>query len=183
MQTTEQIWQAYHARLRAFILSRIPDGWVADDLLQDVFLKLHAGLASLNDETKLTSWLYQITRNAIADYHRAQRPTVELSDGLPHPDTGLEADVTRELSHCLLPMIEQLPDGYREAIILSELEGHTQKEVAEIQGLSLSGAKSRVQRGRAKLREMLAACCRFEFDAAGRLSGYEPIERSCEGSC
>jgi RNA polymerase sigma-70 factor, ECF subfamily len=71
-------------------------------------------------------------------------------------------------------MIQLLPENYREAVILSELKGLTQKEVARLQGTSLSGAKSRVQRGRSLLKNMLAECCRLEFDHRGRLCDYEP---------
>jgi RNA polymerase sigma-70 factor (ECF subfamily) len=77
-------------------------------------------------------------------------------------------------------MIQMLPDNYREAVILSEIKGLTQKEVARVQGTSLSGAKSRVQRGRAQLKEMLAECCRLEFDHSGRLYNYERKGKSCD---
>jgi RNA polymerase sigma-70 factor, ECF subfamily len=77
-------------------------------------------------------------------------------------------------------MIQQLPEHYREAVILSELQGLTQKEVAKVQGTSLSGAKSRVQRGRALLKNMLDDCCRLEFDHRGRLCGYERKNRGCD---
>ncbi len=77
-------------------------------------------------------------------------------------------------------MIQRLPETYREAVILSEIKGLTQKEVAQMQGTSLSGAKSRVQRGRALLKEMLADCCRLEFDHKGRLCDYERKDKACD---
>ena len=80
MNTSEKVWQEYHPRLRAFVKSRIPDDMTADDVLQNVFLKMHTGLASLKDATKLQSWLYQIARNAIIDYYRSQKPTVEIPE-------------------------------------------------------------------------------------------------------
>jgi RNA polymerase sigma-70 factor (ECF subfamily) len=177
MNTSEKIWQEYHSRLRAFIKSRIIDDAATDDTLQNVFLKMHSGLTSLKDETKLQSWLYQIARNAIIDYHRSQRPTVDIPEWLPQPETDPGEKVTQELSECLQPMIQLLPGKYREAVILSELRGLTQKEVADVQGTSLSGAKSRVQRGRVLLKNMLAECCRLEFDQGGRLCGYERKKR------
>jgi RNA polymerase sigma-70 factor (ECF subfamily) len=183
MNISEKVWQEYHSRLRAFILSRISDDAASDDILQNVFLKMHTGLASLKDETKLKSWLYQITRNAIIDYFRSQRPTVDILESLPQPETESGEKVTQDLSQCLQPMIQHLPEDYREAIILSELKGFTQKDVAKMQGISLSGTKSRVQRGRAKLKKMLAECCRLEFDQSGRLSGHEQKDGSCNDSC
>ena len=183
MDTSEKIWQEYHAGLYAFILSRIHDAAASEDILQTVFLKMHTGLPSLREETKLKSWLYQITRNAIIDYFRSLKRTVELPEELPQPETDSGSKVTEELSRCLQPMIRQLPENYREAVVLSELKGFAQKDVAKLQGISLSGAKSRVQRGRTRLREMLNDCCRLEFDHGGRLRGYEKRTSSCEGPC
>src|SRR5574341_1607213 len=179
MNTSEKVWQEYHSKLRAFIKRRISDDTATDDTLQDIFLKIHTGLTSLKDETKLQSWLYQIARNAIIDYFRSQRPFVDIPEWLPQPETDPSDKVTHELSECLLPMIQLLPENYREAVILSELRGLTQKEVAKVQGFSLSGAKSRVQRGRALLKNMLAECCRLEFDHNGRLCDYERKGGAC----
>ncbi len=180
MDTSEKVWQEYHSRLRAFVKSKISDDTAADDVLQNVFMKMHRGLASLKDETKLQSWLYQIARNAIIDYYRLQKPVVDIPEWLIHaePDSGEKA--VQELSECLRPMIQLLPDIYREAVILSEVQGLKQKEVAQVQGASLSAAKSRVQRGRALLKEMLADCCRLEFDHKGRLCDYERKDKACD---
>lgn len=180
MNTPEHIWQEYHSRLRAFIMSKIADDMATDDILQNVFVKMHGGLDSLKDKTRMKSWLYQIARNAIMDYYRSKKPTVEIPEWLPHPENDPSEKVMQELSDCLQPMIQKLPENYREAVILSEIEGLTQKEVAHVQGISLSGAKSRVQRGRAQLKEMLAECCRLEFDHSGRLCDYERKEKSCD---
>ena len=183
MSLSESVWQEYQARLRAFIKGRVADASAADDILQEVFLKMHAGLASLRDESKLRSWLYRIARNAIVDHYRARTPTVALPEWLTHPEADPGDQVPQELSACLQPMIQLLPETYREAVILSELQGLTQKEVGRRQGLSLPGAKSRIQRGRALLREMLTDCCRFEFDRRGRVCAYEQKEGKSCGAC
>ena len=172
LKVSEKIWLEYHEKLRAFIRSRVGDDAASVDILQNVFLKMHGGLASLHDATKLRSWLYQIARNAIIDYFRARQPTLEIPEWLAQPEIDPGEKVTQELAKCLLPMIQRLPEKYREAVVLSELQGLTQQEVADAQGTSLSGAKSRVQRGRALLHSMLTECCRFEFDRSGRLADY-----------
>jgi RNA polymerase sigma-70 factor (ECF subfamily) len=177
MNISEELWEEYHAKLRAFIRSKVFDDATCDDILHNVFLKMHSGLKSLKDKTKLKSWLYQITRNTITDYFRSQKLTVDIPEWLPQPDTDSINKVIQEVSECLQPLIQMLPDKYREAIILSELKGLTQKELAKLQGISLSGAKSRVQRGRSLLKKMLADCCRLEFDHNGRLCDYE-----CKGN-
>lgn len=180
MHSTTRVWQEYHSRLRAFTRRRISDDAATEDILQDVFLKVHSSLASLKDDTKLKSWLYQIARNAIVDYCRSQKPSVDVPEWFPQPETDPGEKITQELAECLQPMIQLLPKKYREAIILSELKGLTQKEVAKVQGISLSGAKSRVQRGRALLKKMLANCCRLEFDHSGRLCDYEHKNGACD---
>ena len=182
MILSEKVWQEYHTRLKTFIRGRVADDSVSDDILQDVFLKMHNGLPSLMNATKLQSWLYQIARNAITDYYRMQKPAVDLPDWLSTTKTEASEIARQELAQCLQPMIEQLPDIYRDAVVLSELKGMKQKEVSELQGTSLSGTKSRVQRGRALLREMLEDCCRLEFDHKGRLSDFERKNEKC-GIC
>jgi RNA polymerase sigma-70 factor (ECF subfamily) len=179
MIRAEQVWQEYHPRLRAFIRRRVADEAAADDILQDVFLKMHSGLPSLKEAARLQSWLYQITRNALIDVYRRQQPTVAVPEWLAQAEADPDDQVRQDLADCLLPMIEQLPPIYREAIVLSELNGMKQQEVAALQKTSLSGAKSRVQRGRALLKTKLEDCCRLEFDHKGRIVDYEPRNGSC----
>jgi RNA polymerase sigma-70 factor (ECF subfamily) len=181
---SEQLWETFSGPLQQFIRRRVPDPHSAEDILQDVFLKIHTHIDTLRTHDRMTSWIYQITRNAIADYYRAQRPTTELFEALVAPDEIADDDVVRELSPCVAAMVEQLPDTYREALRLTEYHGLTQKELSERLGISFSGAKSRVQRARAKIKEQLLACCHFQFDHAGRIIEYQPRCACCaSGSC
>lgn len=180
MNTSEKVWQEYHSRLRVFIKSRISDDAVTDDILQNVFLKMHIGLASLKDATKLQSWLYQIARNAIADYFRTHKSETELPESLMAPEDELGDKARREITECLLPMIHNLPAHYREAVMMAEIEGLPQKEVASKQNLSLSGAKSRIQRGRALVKDMLLECCRFEVGNKREIIDYERKKGECD---
>jgi RNA polymerase sigma-70 factor, ECF subfamily len=86
-----------------------------------------------------------------------------------------EPDARHELAQCLRPFIDSLPDHYREAVELSELRGLSQRETADRLGLSLSGAKSRVQRARQRLEELVLACCQVEFDSRGEIMDYRPV--------
>lgn len=182
MITTETIWKEYHDRLYAFIRRRVSDRFAADDILQDVLLKVHTALPSLKEGTKLQGWLYQIARNAVIDHYRSRRPQEPLPDWLAQPASEPAEAARRELTACLRPMIDQLPAPYRDALTLADLENRPQHEVAKTQGLSLSGAKSRVQRGRAMVKGLLAQCCQLEFDHRGTLVDYDPGDRPC-GSC
>jgi RNA polymerase sigma-70 factor (ECF subfamily) len=180
---TAQIWTAFSDRLRSFIRKRVPIDEDADDILQDVFCKIHERLHQLQDAEKLQAWLYQVTRRAVIDHYRRRGATPEASE-LPDDlaDESEPVPVLSELAECLQPMIERLPESYRQAVIMSELQGLKQKDVAAALGVSLSGAKSRVQRARARLKEMLLACCHVEFDRQGRPLDYAPREPTC-GVC
>lgn len=171
--TTETVWDEFHHRLRQFILKRVPDEQCADDLLQDVFLRIHTHIGTLHDEEKLAAWLYQLTRNVIIDYYRTVRATIEIPDVSYEPENRLE-DVVAELAPCIRAMIEGLPAIYRQALILTQYQGCSQQELAQYLHLSVPGAKSRVQRAREKLKALLLDCCSFEFDRLGHVIDYQP---------
>jgi RNA polymerase sigma-70 factor (ECF subfamily) len=178
--TLEHIWHEFADRLGQFIRSRVSDPATAQDLLQDVFVKIQKRLAQLQDPAKLEGWIYLITRNAIIDHYRTRKEAVELPDTLPAEPDANDGEI-EELKASFRRMIYSLPEPYREAVVLTELEGLTQKALAERLGISLSGAKSRVQRGRAQLKQMLDDCCTFEFDRRGKVIGCEPRAKAgCE---
>lgn len=179
MFNTHQIWLEYNARLLAFISKRVnPD--CAQDILQEVFIKIHTQLDALQESTKLESWLYQITRHAVVDYYRAHKPSESLPDWLEQEEADDHELIRQELSNCLKPMIKTLPAHYRAALELSEIQRKTQQEVANSQGLSLSGAKSRVQRGRQLLKSLLHDCCQIEVNQKDQLTDYDKKEKNCK---
>ena len=170
----DQLWTEYRTALHRFILSRINDPMLAEDIVQDVLVKAYHRLDTLKDQGKILPWLYQITRNAIVDDYRQHRPTEAIDESLLAQEINFGEEDEKELARCLLPLVNQLPPLYRQAVIWSEIEGLTQKVVAQKQGITLSGAKSRVQRGRHMLKTMLLECCRVELDRRGNLINCEP---------
>ena len=179
MKRTEEIWFKYHNKLSLFIKNRVAHD-VAEDILQDVFVKIHTRIDSLKENTKLESWLYQITKNAIIDYYRSKKQFEKLPDWIKQEESDENEKMKGELFSCFAPMIDQLPDKYRTAVNLSEIEGKTQKEVAQLEKISLSGAKSRVQRGRALLKSMLFDCCQIELNHNNQLVSCEKKEGDCK---
>ena len=193
---TQQIWADFGGRLHAFIARRVDSTADADDILQEVFVRIHRHADSLERQERLTSWLYQVTRNAIIDYYRAPVRRRELLSGAPqdldHDVVEASAwmedhdenadDAARELANCLRPMVARLSPHYRDAVIMIDLEGIPQKEAALRAGVSLSGMKSRVQRGRQALEQLMNDCCQIETDAGGRIMDYQLREASC-GAC
>ena len=180
---TEQAWEAFHTPLHQFIRRRVADEATAEDLLQEVFLKIHQQQARLRDARCLESWIYQITRNLIIDYYRNRHQhmaTLDDVEVLDLPEELPDDDVVGELLPCVRAMVLALPDQDRQALILTQYQGLTQKELGEHLGLSFSGAKSRVQRAREKLKQELLACCHFELDRRGHILDYQPRCECCE---
>jgi len=176
--TIEHIYKIFDAKLRSFILGRVSDPDLTEDILQDVYLKIHSKIASVRDSEKLESWIYQITRNAIVDYYRRKQPEGELPESLPalqEEERGAVAD----LSSSIHEMLNCLPEKYKQALILTEMHGLTQAEMANQLGLTLSGAKSRVQRAREKLKNAFLDCCHIEFDRFNKVIHYEPYCNQC----
>lgn len=184
MDNFEDIWAEFSKPLLSLIKNRVNNAQDAEDILQDVFCKILANIKELRNSDKITSWIYSITRNAITDFYRThsfENQTSELSEDIP--DKRLESDsenANAEIAQCLKVMINALPDKYKEAIVLTEFQNLTQKELSETLGLSLPGAKSRVQRARAKLKEMILGCCKLEFDRLGNVIEYEDKKDRCK---
>ena len=182
------MWEQLHDGLRAFIAKRVGNEAEIEDLLQEVFLRVHQNAESLQEPERMVSWVFQITRNAIIDHYRSAERRRELLAGLAteiEQEKNVmaveeESEGKYELSHCLRPMIDRLSPEYREAIRLVELEGLTNQEAATKLGLSLPGMKSRVQRGRQQIRKMLDECCLIELD---RRRGVVEYEERRPGSC
>ncbi len=178
----ETIWEQMHGRLCRFVCSRFADEADADDILQEVFLKIHANLDSVRDMERMESWIYQIARNSIADFYRGRRRLVELTEHAVN-DEYPEEDAAESLAPTIRDIVQSLPEPYREALILTEYRGLSQVELAQRLGISVSGAKSRVQRARQKIKDILMACCHFEFDARGLVYDYREHCCACSERC
>ncbi len=182
METLNDVWTELGGRVRRFIGARVRDAATADDLTQDVMLKVQANLGSLPPEEKLPAWVLTVARNAVTDHYRARaiRDHADIAQVEPAADAGeAERDsAIRDLTPCLMRMVELLPEPYRAAMKLADLDGLGQQEVADQAGISLSGAKSRVQRARQMLREMVEDCCKIERDGRGNPFDFETTERA-----
>ncbi len=195
-KTTEELWQQMHDGLHAFIAQRVNDDNYVDDILQDIFERVHRQIDSVNDPRRLVSWIYRVTRNAIIDHYRKSGRRREITSGLISEfevfDEGLNSSEAAprdegkesrlELAGCLRPMIERLSQDYRDAITLVEIDGLTQQAAAQQMGISLSGMKSRVQRGRKQLKQMLEDCCLIQLDRRRAIIDYDVRDNGCD-SC
>jgi RNA polymerase sigma-70 factor, ECF subfamily len=188
----EARWRELRARLHGFVGRRVGNPEDAEDVVQDVFVRMQRNIDALSSADRLYAWAFRIARNAIADYYRSPNrrdfpgeAAAKVMEELAADPIGGEFsnDARAEMARCIAPMVRGLPDNYRRAIELTELEGMTQAAAAERLGLSLPGAKSRVQRGRARLKEMLLRCCEIETDRRGRVIAFETRDGEGCASC
>lgn len=179
----EASWIETVDRLRTFIAGRVGNAEVAADITQDVLMRSFAS-GALDHVDNPTAWLYRSARNAVIDHYRTRRVHEAFDGDGVWPDLGElddePNDATRELSRCLQPMMDQLSDTAREALARVDLEGQTHQQVAAQLGLSVSGMKSRVQRARRQLRDVLQQCCTVGTDRTGAVTSFQPTE---QGKC
>lgn len=169
-------WDHHESELRAWLRSRLGNPHDAEDMLQDLFLRALRQDKQFCEITNARAWLFEVARNALADRLRLRKEQVELPGDLvaEHDEPAALAS----LSACLPRALSELAEDDREAITLCDLEGLTQEDYARMKGLTLPGAKSRVQRARKRLRDHLTAACQVKFDAAGHVCCFIPRSRN-----
>ncbi len=167
-----EAWRAHEGELKGYLHRRMADPEEADDLLQDIFVKALRQSEHFCSVENARAWLFQVARNALADRLRVVRDYVDLPEELPHDVE--EAAPVETLADCLPRALAELPPEDREALTRCDLEGMSQEAYAKLKGLSLPGAKSRVQRARKRLRQHLTDVCRVRFDETGRVCCFVP---------
>ena len=184
-------WRALDDALRPFIRRRVRSEADVDDVLQDAFLRIHRGAGAVRDGQRFGPWVYQVARSALFDFLRVSArhpgathaPPEEVDPSMAAQEEAEEEAVRERMAAYTALLVSTLPSPYREALTLTEIEGLTQKAGAEIMGVSLSGMKSRVQRGRQKLRGALEACCHIAIDARRRAVTCEPRSGAGASAC
>jgi RNA polymerase sigma-70 factor, ECF subfamily len=180
----EAIWRELHEGLLGFVERRVRSRQIAEDILQEVMLRIHRQADGIERAEAVGAWVHAIARNAITDHYRSAQVRREVATGHEiDPERAVEpeaADARGELAACVAPLLARLPPSYREALTLTELDGLTQVEAAQRLEISVSGAKARVQRGRAQLKELLLDCCDVELDRRGGITEYHARSGSCQ---
>lgn len=174
-----QAWEEMREGLHASLARRLQDPDLAEDIVHDVFVRIHERADQLEDVERVRGWISRIAHNAMLDAIRRRRPQVEVPESLaddPPDDDALSTTVQT----ALVRMMDRLPASDAAALRAVEWEGRSQKDLAEEWGVSVSGAKSRVQRARRKLRDLLLDCCHFELDARGKVTDMVPRRGDCD---
>ena len=175
------IYTQFHTELLRYVKSKVRSVEDAEDILQNVFIKITSGIDKLSEDVKLKSWIFTITRNSIIDYYRvnANKKNVITSDEINKDIPELDNDdSTKGLDQCMGSMISLLPDEYREVIIESEINGVKQKELADKYGIPYPSMRSKVQRGRERLKQLFHNCCHISTDVRGNI-----IDAHGKGNC
>src|SRR5512133_1452353 len=169
---SNEIWSKFSGELRGFIANKVGNKEIANDILQTIFVKIHSNIETLRNQEKIRGWIYQIAKTTIINFYREEfkRKSLGESDLAYKEDVSVEADEV--LARGIRSIIQLLPEDYAQAIYLTEYEGLSQTQLAEELGLSVSGAKSRVQRARYKIKEPLHQFCHIEFDIYGTAIEY-----------
>ena len=178
--TVQNIWNDFNHELKGFIFRKVEDESIAEDILQDVFIKIMDNMDRVARAKSIQNYIYAIARNTTMDYFRAS----EKKNNLEKDYTPLSDEDTQSLNatiadRCIKPFINQIPEKYRQALIKTEFEQISQKDLAKELNISHSAAKSRVQRGRVKLKELILGCCNVQKDKYGNLLSARMKNCSC----
>ena len=175
---TKDIWNLYATDLRHFIISKVKNETIADDILQDTFIKVHVNLHNLNDVSKLKSWIFQIGRNTMMDYFRTHNSRINLDDSFSNHAEETNQDHSE--MDCLKGILENLPKKYRKPLFLSDIKGLRQQEFANQLELPLPTVKSQIQRGRKLIAQGFMDCCGFVMYEQGFLVGEIRDRQDCK---
>ncbi len=175
--TTKEVWKLYSDDVKRFIVSKVHETTIADDILQDTFIKVHTKLHTLNDLTKLKSWIFTIARNSIMDHFKKANKTFEFAD-FESETTVLENVHTEQ--DCLRGILQSLPKKYRNPLFLSDIKGLKQAEVANQLNQNLPTTKSQIQRARKLIAQGFMDCCGFVLNEQGHLVGEIQEKEDCK---
>lgn len=179
------LYNQFHKSLLGYIRSKVRSVEDAQDILQNVFAKIATHSESLSKKEKIQNWLFTITRNTIIDYYRVnatKKSIVLLDERADQISEELLEDSTKGLDQCIHHLIAMLPDDYREIIIDSEINGIAQKTLAEKYSMAYPSMRSRVQRGRERLKQILYNCCHIQTDKHGNILEVRQKD-DCNGPC
>lgn len=185
--TSEELGAAYatlQKSLYNYLRRQINDPSIAEDLVQDVFIKALAAINSNRVPSNLPGWLYAVARTTVVDHYRSKRlDLTELDEDLPDTQQANDEMLNQELATCLKPLVLQLPAIYRDTLLATDFDGRTMSSLAKEQGLSPSAIKSRTSRARIMLREKLLECCHVEL-SRGIVTEYQHrTSSSCGDVC
>ena len=165
-----KIYDQHYESVRKFILAYVKDEWVADDLIQEAFIKVQKNLESVKDPAKLSSWIFRIAYNLCHDHYRQSKRAAINQHNIQQEIVSFKEAVVQkkleqqQMGECVQDKMDLLPPDYRSVLILADIMAFSHKEIAEIMEISVSNVKVRIHRARKKFRAILEDHCSFEVD-------------------
>lgn len=175
--TTKNVWDIYAEDIRRFILSKVKDSVVTEDILQETFIKVHTKLHTLKDEDKLKPWLFSVARYTLLDYFKTTKQLFFVEDLEIESEPEIKAHTEQD---CLRGILKSLPKKYRDPLFLSDIKGLKQQEVANQLHLPLATVKSQIQRARKQIAQGFMDCCGFKMNDEGHLVGEIQDKADCK---
>lgn len=165
---TAELWRRFAPELRRYLLRKVRDAALVDDLLQDLFMRVHLHLARLRAPDRVAPWLYRIARNLVIDHARRRVPELDAPELATWPEDQVMSPGAT-LGAWMMEQVADFPAPYRDAILQVDVEGERTADVARALGMSTPGVKSRVQRARQRLARATDRCCAVELDRHGQV--------------
>jgi len=172
MKCVIKAWHSHEVELRRWLIAKLGNTPDAEDVLQHIFEKAMLQGKRFCSVENARAWLFQVARNVLIDRYRMRRDQIELTENMMHEEP--ESDAVDELSECLPRVLSELSDEDREAITLCDMDGIPQQRYAQMKGITLAAAKSRVQRARRRMRKQLENGCKVQLDEAGNVCCFVP---------
>ncbi len=177
-----EIYDAHYDRVKKFIRRMVKDEWVAEDLIQETFIRVEKNRDTVQDPSKLSSWVFRIAYNLCLDHFRSRKSGDHQSGNTESPPNPfMEMPVQKELEQlqmgaCVREQIDLLPEQQRIVLILYDLLGFRHNEISEILNITEENAKVRLHRARKSLKSILEKKCTFELDERNVLV-CEPVKK------
>lgn len=180
----------YQAILK-FISTKVQNNEDAEDLTQEVFIKLLRSTEKGIPINNLQNWLFNVAKNIVIDHYRKKKIVLEdINDNNNHglkceeSELALTEDQQLRLKVYLRTVIQDLPENDRKLIEMSEFQGFSQKEIAEELGMNYTTVRSKIQRGRQKIKKTISSCCEIIQGGKGSIIGYKPRKnKHCTANC
>lgn len=174
----KNIFSDFHDEVYYFILKKVKDDHIGKDIFQNVFLKAFENQHQLKDENKIRAWLFQITRNEIANHFNQESVYVPKFEDDKNPSLAKDANVFDSSEFCCYEsFVNDLPKIYKDVVELIYNQGKKQRETAEILDISLPNVKARVRRAKNILKNNFEECCQYQLDEDGYLTGEADCEK------
>ena len=168
-----KFWAKHKEMVYSYIIKKVKDKSLAEDLCQNVLLKVYNYCHTSSGVKNVRSWLFEIAQNTIIDHYRAQKKATNISDGCLHITADTETDIYKNLSSFIRPLLGCIPEIYARPLEL-ELDGINQKDISKELNLVLPTIKSRIQRSRLKMKDLLFECFYLDVSESGKITSFDP---------